>query len=212
MDENQNMNNGQQTYGDQQYNNGQQTYGNQQYNNGQQTYGDQQYNGGQQTYGNPQYSQNNWTPQEQHGPVSDIFCYLLLIVMPLREIISMVATSSVFQAMTYDSIMDGSYMNVMYNGSYVIFSLLNYALLAAFIIFVVIDIVKINKAGYKITGLILFAIFLRPGYYIWRAYILGRKKTFPIIYTVIYSLLVAGSVIYSVVGIFRMVSDMAAYY
>ena len=53
MDENQNMNNGQQTYGDQQYNNGQQTYGNQQYNNGQQTYGDQQYNGGQQTYGNP---------------------------------------------------------------------------------------------------------------------------------------------------------------
>ena len=90
MDENQNMNNGQQTYGDQQYNNGQQTYGNQQYNNGQQTYGDQQYNGGQQTYGNPQYSQNNWTPQEQHGPVSDIFCYLLLIVMPLREIISMV--------------------------------------------------------------------------------------------------------------------------
>ena len=36
MDENQNMNNGQQTYGDQQYNNGQQTYGNQQYNNGQQ--------------------------------------------------------------------------------------------------------------------------------------------------------------------------------
>ena len=212
MDENQNMNNGQQTYGDQQYNNGQQTYGNQQYNNGQQTYGDQQYNGGQQTYGNPQYSQNNWTPQEQHGPVSDIFCYLLLIVMPLREIISMVATSSVFQAMTYDSIMDGSYMNVMYNGSYVIFSLLNYALLAAFIIFVVIDIVKINKAGYKITGLILFAIFLRPGYYIWRAYILGRKKTFPIIYTVIYSLLVAGSVIYSVVGIFRMVFDMAAYY
>ena len=72
MDENQNMNNGQQTYGDQQYNNGQQTYGNQQYNNGQQTYGDQQYNGGQQTYGNPQYSQNNWTPQEQHGPVKMI--------------------------------------------------------------------------------------------------------------------------------------------
>ena len=39
---------------------------NQNMNNGQQTYGDQQYNGGQQTYGNPQYSQNNWTPQE-HG-------------------------------------------------------------------------------------------------------------------------------------------------
>ena len=84
MDENQNMNNGQQTYG------------NQQYNNGQQTYGDQQYNNGQQMYGNPQYNQNTWAPQEQHGPVSDIFCYLLLIIMPLREIISMVSASSIF--------------------------------------------------------------------------------------------------------------------
>ena len=104
------------------------------------------------------------------------FCYLLLIVMPLREIISMVATSSVFQAMTYDSIMDGSYMNVMYNGSYVIFSLLNYALLAAFIIFVVIDIVKINKQNYKILGLILFAIFLKPGYYVWRAHLFKTQN------------------------------------
>ena len=91
-------------------------------------------------------------------------------------------------------------------------SVIAFALSIAMIVFLVLDIVKINKAGYKITGLILFAIFLRPGYYIWRAYILGRKKTFPIIYTVIYSLLVAGSVIYSVVGIFRMVFDMAAYY
>lgn len=221
MDENQNMNNGQQTYGDQQYNNGQQTYGNpqynngqqtygnQQYNNGQQTYGDQQYNGGQQTYGNPQYSQNNyWTPQEQHGPVSDIFCYLLLIVMPLREIISMVATSSVFQAMTYDSIMDGSYMNVMYNGSYVIFSLLNYALLAAFIIFVVIDIVKINKQNYKILGLILFAIFLKPGYYVWRAHLLKRKMAFPIVYTVLYALLIMAEIGFVMMQAFSLVMNV----
>ena len=207
MAENQNMNNGQQTYGDQQYNGGQQTYGNQQYNNGQQTYGDQQYNGGQQTYGNPQYSQNNWTPQE-HGPVSDIFCYLLLIVMPLREIISMVATSSVFQAMTYDSIMDGTYMNVMYNGSYVIFSLLNYALLAAFIIFVVIDIVKINKQNYKILGLILFAIFLKPGYYVWRAHLLKRKMAFPIVYTVLYALLIMAEIGFVMMQAFSLVMNV----
>lgn len=49
---------------------------NQNMNNGQQTYGDQQYNGGQQTYGNPQYSQNNWTPQE-HGrfQIFSAICY-----------------------------------------------------------------------------------------------------------------------------------------
>ena len=210
MDENQNMNNGQQTYGDQQYNNGQQTYGNQQYNNGQQTYGDQQYNNGQQMYGNgnPQYNQNTWAPQEQHGPVSDIFCYLLLIIMPLREIISMVSASSIFQSMTYESIMDGSYMNVMYSGNYVIFSLLSYALLAAFIIFVVIDIVKINKQNYKILGLILFAIFLKPGYYVWRAHLLERKMAFPIVYTVLYSLLIIAEIGFSMMQAFGLVMNM----
>ena len=152
--------------------------------------------------------QNNWTPQEQHGPVSDIFCYLLLIVMPLREIISMVATSSVFQAMTYDSIMDGSYMNVMYNGSYVIFSLLNYALLAAFIIFVVIDIVKINKQNYKILGLILFAIFLKPGYYVWRAHLLKRKMAFPIVYTVLYALLIMAEIGFVMMQAFSLVMNV----
>ena len=226
MDENQNTNNGQQTYGDQQYNNGQQTYGDQQYNNGQQTYGDQQYNNGQQTYGNqqynggqqyngekqmygnPQYNQNTWAPQEQHGPVSDIFCYLLLIVMPLREIISMVATSSVFQSMTYDSIMDGSYMNVMYSGSYVVFTLLNDILLAAYIIFVVVDIVKINKQNYKILGLILFAIFLKPGYYVWRAHLLKRKMAFPIVYTVLYSLLIIAEIGFVMMQAFSLVMNV----
>lgn len=198
MDENQNMNNGQQTYGDQQYNNGQQTYGDQQYNNGQQMYGN----------GNPQYNQNTWVPQEQHGPVSDIFCYLLLIIMPLREIISMVSASSIFQSMTYESIMDGSYMNVMYSGNYVIFSLLSYALLAAFIIFVVIDIVKINKQNYKILGLILFAIFLKPGYYVWRAHLLKRKMAFPIVYTVLYSLLIIAEIGFSMMQAFGLVMNM----
>ena len=220
MDENQNMNNGQQTYGNQQYNNGQQTYGNQQYNNGQQTYGNQQYNNGQQTYGdqqynygqqmdgNPQYNQNTWAPQEQHGPVSDIFCYLLLIIMPLREIISMVSASSIFQSMTYEGIMDGSYMDVMYSGNYVIFSLLSYALLAAFIIFVVIDIVKINKQNYKMLGLILFAIFLKPGYYVWRAHLLKRKMAFPIVYTVLYSLLIIAEIGFSMMQAFGLVMNM----
>ena len=114
--------------------------------------------------------------------------------------------------MQFSGYYNGAYPELLYSGGYVACSVIAFALSIAMIVFLVLDIVKINKAGYKITGLILFAIFLRPGYYIWRAYILGRKKTFPIIYTVIYSLLVAGSVIYSVVGIFRMVFDMAAYY
>ena len=60
-----------------------------------------------------------------------------------------------------------------------------------------------NKAGYKITGLVLFAIFLNPGYYIWRAYVLGRKKTVPIIYTVVYALLMLINIIVVFYYMFR---------
>ena len=48
----------------------------------------------------------------------------------------------------------------------------------------VLDIVQLHKAGKKITGAILFAIFLRPAYFIWRAHLLGEKKTLPIVYAV----------------------------
>ena len=196
MEENQNQ---QQTYGDQQ-----QTYGQQ----SQQTYGDQQ-----QTYGNPgNYGQPNYNnlpvyynnggfgnPQIQHGPVTDIFCYLLLVIMPLRQIISMISIKTTFGALdiSYSSLMNGSYMSSIYTPGYMVISVLSWILTICFIVFMVLDIVKIYKQHYKITGLILFAIFLSPGYYIWRAYVLGRKKTIPIIYTVCYSILVVAAIIYS---------------
>ena len=68
------------------------------------------------------------------------------------------------------------------------------------------------KQHYKITGLILFAIFLNPGYYIWRAHILHRKKTVPVIYTVLYSLLVLGSMVYTFMETFQMIMGMFYYY
>ena len=49
----------------------------------------------------------------------------------------------------------------------------------------VIDIMQLNKVGKKIGGAIAFAIFLRPAYFIWRAYLLREKKVVPIIYAVI---------------------------
>lgn len=54
------------------------------------------------------------------------------------------------------------------------------------VVFFVLDIMAIYKAGKKIIGAILFAIFLRPAYFIWRAHLLGQKKVIPIIYTTCY--------------------------
>ena len=211
MEENRNENE-RQAYGNQN-----QTYGDRQ------TYGDQQSYGGQPGYGNPSgynnppvyYNNGSFVrPEQQHGPVTDVFCYILLVIMPLRQILSIVTTSSMFRSMdfSYDSIMNGTYMNGLLNGSYMLLTILSYLLMAAFIVFVVLDIVKIYKQHYKITGLILFAIFLNPGYYIWRAHILHRKKTVPVIYTVLYSLLVLGSMVYTFMETFRMIMGMFYYY
>ena len=67
----------------------------------------------------------------------------------------------------------------------------------AAIVFLILDIVRVHKSGAPITGLILFAIFLRQGYYIWRAHVLKRNMTFPIVYTVIYALLTIAYTVYS---------------
>lgn len=190
------------TNGGQPYPGGDPQWDNKQWNNGQ-WQGQQQYWQG----GNPQ-----WQAPQPKSQVKDVFCNLLLVIFILQIVVSLVMLNDILSVMQFSGYYNGAYPELLYSGGYVACSVIAFALSIAMIVFLVLDIVKINKAGYKITGLILFAIFLRPGYYIWRAYILGRKKTFPIIYTVSYSLLVAGSVIYSVVGIFRMVFDMAAYY
>lgn len=131
--------------------------------------------------------------------MTDVFCYILLVLMPLRQILGMISSANVFKSvdLSYSSIMNDSYMAGVYTPGYMVMTILSYVLTIGFIVFIVLDIVKIYKQHYKITGLVLFAIFLTPGYYIWRAHILGRKKTFPVIYTVCYSLLVLGSVVYT---------------
>ena len=50
----------------------------------------------------------------------------------------------------------------------------------------VFDIMALRRAEYKTVGAILFAIFLRPAYFIWRAHLLGEKKLAGIIYAICY--------------------------
>ena len=110
--------------------------------------------------------------------MKDVFCNLLLVIFILQIVVSLVMLNDILSVMQFSGYYNGAYPELLYSGGYVACSVIAFALSIAMIVFLVLDIVKINKAGYKITGLILFAIFLRPGYYIWRAYILGRKKSF----------------------------------
>lgn len=174
-----------------------------------------QYNGqgnqaGYQQYGQPGYFNEYMKPQPLHNPVTNVFCYILLVIMPLRQILAMISVKLTFQTVhwDYDNIMSGNYMNEVLSIPNELLSVFSNLLTIAFIVFIVLDIVKVYKGNYKITGLILFAILLTPGYYIWRAYVLGQKKTFPIIYTVGYSLLMAVSFCYTFYKVFDVTFQM----
>lgn len=188
-----------QSYGSQQ-NPYQQPYGNQP--GGQQSPYQQPYNPYQQPYGNQSY----YGMQPMPGAVKDIFCYILLVIMPLRILVSFPILKEVF--ISYESLMNGRYSAVLTSGSYAVYGALSNLLFIAYIVFVILDIVNVHKGGYKITGLILFAIFLSPGYYIWRAYVLRREKTVPVIYTVAYALIMVGYFFYAFYLSFSMVFNM----
>lgn len=198
---------GQQPYGqpNQPYGQPNQPYGqpNQPYGQPNQPYGQQPYGQPNQPYGQQPYGQ----PNQPYGQVRDIFCNILLVLLPLRLILSMVYTTISFSGIDNNGMMDFSA-----NGAVGVLAILSNLLFIGYIIFVILDIIEVNKAKYKITGLILFAILFNLGYYLWRAYILGRKKTIPIIYTVCYVCLNIVSVVvitYSVMETaFQMMNTM----
>lgn len=156
-------------------------------------------------YGNPNGYQYNhaygYQNQPVHGKVSNVFCYILLVIMPLSNIISMMMYNMVFglmEGLSYEELYTEYVERVMELATapgYMTLSMLTYALSIGFIVFVILDIVKVHKQNYKITGLILFAIFLKPGYYLWRAHVLGEKKTIPVLYTIGHSVLILTQIV-----------------
>lgn len=181
-------------------------YGQSPYGQSNEPYGQPPYGQSNEPYGQPPYGQPNQPyGQPSYGEVRDIFCNILLVLMPLRVILATVTSVMGFSRISdYESIMSGEYLTVMSGGMYAVLAMASNLLFIAYIIFAILDIYNVNKAGYKITGLVLFAIFLNPGYYIWRAYVLRRKKTAPIIYTVVYSVLMLINMIVVFYYVFRM--------
>ncbi len=186
-----NQNNGQYYGQNNGYNNGQYYGQNSNYNNG-------QYYGGQQ-YANPQTA---YSPAEPAGePVTNTFCYILMALTAISAIIGIIAAKGIitnmfasvdFNAIAGDDFAStySSMMNSFANApGYSAYSVLNSLLGFAIIVISIIDIVHVHKKGYPILGMILFTIFCKPGYFIWRAYVLKQKKTVPVLYTVAFVLL-----------------------
>ena len=201
--QNSNYNNGQYYGPGNGYNNGQYYGQNSGYNGGQYYGQNNAYNSGQ-YYGGPQYTnpQATFRPSEPvRQPVSNIFCYILMALTAISAIIGIIAArgliTNMFSSIDLNAIagedfmsMYSSMMNSFANApGYSAYSVLNSLLGFAIIVISIIDIVHVHKKGYPILGMILFTIFCKPGYFIWRAYVLKQKKTVPILYTTAYVLL-----------------------
>ena len=190
-------------YNNQQYYGQNAGYGNQQYYGQNTGYGNQQYYGyGQQPYANPQTTYRPAEPVLE--PVTNIFYYTLMALSAVSLLISLIAAkgliTNMFSSIDYNSMagqdFSSMYSSMMYSFSnapgYAAYSVLSSLLGFAILAVSIIDIVCVHKKGYPILGLILFTILCKPGYFIWRAYVLKQKKTIPILYTVAYVLFYIG--------------------
>lgn len=139
--------------------------------------------------------QDSYTQYQSYTPytepkvqVKNIFVYVLMILVAASAIVNYAASMMTMDAFNQVQSMDiNAVLDLLIASSE--FTVLSYVGDMVFwvsVVFFVLDIMALYKANHKIVGAILFAILLRPAYFIWRAHLLGQKKTGAIIYTVCY--------------------------
>lgn len=130
-----------------------------------------------------------YTPyQEPVKKVENTFAYVLMALVAVSALVNCAASVMTMDAFKQVQAIDVTAVFDLLAAS-PLFNVLSYAgdmIFWVTVVFLVLDIVALYKANYKITGAILFAVFLRPAYFIWRAHLLGQKKTAGIIYAVCY--------------------------
>lgn len=126
--------------------------------------------------------------QEPKTEVKNLFAYILMILVACSAVVNYVASMMTIEAFNQVQSLDfNEVIAVLIDSTG--FTMLSYVGDMFFwvsVVLFVLDIMALHKAGKKIMGAILFAILLRPVYFIWRAHLLGQKKVVPVIYTVCY--------------------------
>ena len=138
------------------------------------------------------YQQNVWANQNTSGSyvekepaVKKKYAIILMILIAISTIIAfatnIMAAEAYEMGNTLEEVMD-AILVIASQSEYGILITISDTIFFVMIAFFILDILQIKKAGKKTKGAILFAIFLRPAYFVWRAHLLGEKKTIPIIY------------------------------
>lgn len=152
-------------------------------------------------YQSYQQNQREYTPYEEpKPPLRKTYAIVLMALIAVSGIIAFISNVMAAEAYamgdTLEEVID-AILVIASQPVYQILTTISDTVFFAMVGFFILDISQMKKAGKKTTGAILFAIFLRPAYFIWRAHLLGEKKTVPVIYaTVIY--LISAIEIYAV--------------
>lgn len=143
---------------------------------------------------NMEQKQNDWQPYQAYTTYEEVkpqikqtIAYILMALVAVSGIVDFIYNALLSRVYsmgdTMEEIIDAT-LSFSQEPVMLALSTIKDIFFWAIIVCLVLDIVKLRKAGKKITGAILFAIFLRPAYFIWRAHLLGQKKLLPIIYAV----------------------------
>ena len=155
----------------------------------------------QEQYSKSQYSQTQYhqTQQEPYRTYSssyeqtkpnikNIYANIAMILVAVCQIVVCIANIMAAEAYsmgnTLDEVMDAIIV-ISSRPAYVVLITINDIAFWAMAALLLIDIMQFRRAGIKTRGAILFAIFLRPAYFIWRAHLLKEKKIVPMIYAVV---------------------------
>jgi len=146
--------------------------------------GYQQY---QNTSNQPQY--NAYSIYEEPKPVvKDIYTHLTMVLVVLSTVVTFIINVIMSEAYgmgnTLQEVVDAT-IALAQEPQVLLLSTVSDVLFWLTVVFLALDIMQLSRAGKKIGGAIAFAILFRPAYFIWRAHLLGNKKTLPIIYAVL---------------------------
>ena len=161
------------------------------------------------------YQQSAWQNQsaytsyeEQKPAVRKTYAIILMVLIAISGVIAFISNVMAAEAYamgdTLEEVMDAILVIASQPG-YRMLTTISDTVFFTMVGFFIMDISQIRKAGKQTKGAILFAIFLRPAYFVWRAHLLGEKKTVPIIYMMIFYMVTFAEIYIVMQGAMEMV-------
>lgn len=126
--------------------------------------------------------------EEEKVEAKTVYAYVLMVVVVIGQIVNFMASMMMSRAYEMGESLEAVFdamMLIAQEPALLILSVISELLLWITVLFVVLDIIQLRKAGKKIGAAIAFAFFLRPAYFIWRAHLLGQKKLGAVIYAIV---------------------------